>query len=76
MMKTMKTMKTICMALLSPLLAASPVHAAISVTDGSGATVTLARPAQRVETLAPFLHSDNDPYPVVLDGRGADLGQE
>ncbi len=53
MMKTMKTMKTICMALLSPLLAAGPVHAAISVTDGSGATVTLARPAQRVVTLAP-----------------------
>ncbi len=24
---------------------------------------------QRVETLAPFLHFDHDPYPVVLDGR-------
>jgi iron complex transport system substrate-binding protein len=44
-------MKRICVALL--LLAAASSRAAISVQDGSGATVTLAQPAQRVVTLAP-----------------------
>jgi iron complex transport system substrate-binding protein len=44
-------MKRICIALL--LLAAASSHAAISVQDSSGATVTLAQPAQRVVTLAP-----------------------
>lgn len=44
-------MKTLCIALL--LLAANAAHAAISVKDGSGATVTLAQPARRVVTLAP-----------------------
>jgi iron complex transport system substrate-binding protein len=50
------TMKTICIALLLALLgvhSAHLAHAAISVKDGSGATVTLAQPAQRVVTLAP-----------------------
>ena len=45
------TTRTLCIALL--LLAAGSAHAAISVKDGSGATVTLAQPAQRVVTLAP-----------------------
>jgi len=44
-------MKRRCVALL--LLAAASSRAAISVQDGSGATVTLAQPAQRVVTLAP-----------------------
>lgn len=44
-------MKTLCFALL--LLAAQATSATISVRDGSGATVTLAQPAQRVATLAP-----------------------
>ena len=44
-------MKTLCFALL--LLAAQTTSATISVRDGSGATVTLAQPAQRVATLAP-----------------------
>ncbi len=43
-------MKTLCFALL---LLAAQATAAISVRDGSGAVVTLARPAQRVATLAP-----------------------
>jgi iron complex transport system substrate-binding protein len=38
---------------LTALLAAPAAHASISVTDDSGATVTLAAPAQRVITLAP-----------------------
>ena len=48
-------MRTLCIAwvLLASQLAAQSAHAAISVKDGSGATVTLARPAQRVVTLAP-----------------------
>ena len=48
-------MKTCCIALLLPLLlpAAQSAQAAVSVTDGSGASVTLAQPAQRVVTLAP-----------------------
>lgn len=45
-------MKSLCIALLL-LLATQSAHAAISVKDGSGATVTLAQPAQRVVTLAP-----------------------
>ena len=44
-------MKTLCVALL--MLTAQAASAAISVVDGSGAVVTLARPAQRVATLAP-----------------------
>jgi len=35
--------------------AAASVHAEVSVTDDSGATVTLARPAQRIVSLAPHL---------------------
>ncbi|MDB5760625.1 MAG: cobalamin-binding protein [Burkholderia sp.] len=46
-------MKKPCIALLLAWLAAASSHAAISVKDGSGATVTLAHPAQRVVTLAP-----------------------
>jgi iron complex transport system substrate-binding protein len=46
-------MKKPCIALLLAWLAAASSHAAISVKDGSGATVTLPHPAQRVVTLAP-----------------------
>ena len=48
-------MRTLCIAwvLLVAQLAAQPAHAAVSVKDGSGATITLAQPAQRVVTLAP-----------------------
>lgn len=44
-------MKRCCIGLM--LLATGLADAAISVKDGSGATVTLAQPAQRVVTLAP-----------------------
>jgi iron complex transport system substrate-binding protein len=48
------TIRTLCIAsLLLAAHSAHSAHAAISVTDGSGVTVTLARPAQRVVTLAP-----------------------
>ena len=43
-------MRTLCLLLM---LTASWASAAISVRDGSGAVVTVARPAQRVATLAP-----------------------
>ena len=48
-------MKILCIAwlLVTAQLAAQAAHAAISVRDGSGATVTLAQPAKRVVTLAP-----------------------
>ena len=40
---------------LAALLLASPANAAISVTDDSGRTVTLAQPARRVVALAPHI---------------------
>ena len=46
-------MKNPAIVLMLTCLAAAPSHAAISVKDGSGATVTLTQPAQRVVTLAP-----------------------
>lgn len=44
-----------CAALMSALLAAIPAHAAISVIDDAGATVTLDKPARRIVSLAPHV---------------------
>lgn len=43
----------LCVLGLAALAAIAPAHAAISVTDDTGATVTLQRPAQRIVSLAP-----------------------
>lgn len=43
----------LCVLGLAALAAAAPARAAISVTDDTGATVTLQRPAQRIVSLAP-----------------------
>ena len=43
----------LCALGLAVLAATAPARAAISVTDDSGATVTLQRPAQRIVSLAP-----------------------
>jgi iron complex transport system substrate-binding protein len=42
-------------ALAASIFIASPAHAALSVTDDSGATVTLPAPAKRVVSLAPHV---------------------
>ncbi|HPM69194.1 MAG TPA: ABC transporter substrate-binding protein, partial [Piscinibacter sp.] len=40
---------------LLAFLACLPVHAAVQVKDDAGTTITLARPAQRIVSLAPHL---------------------